>query len=260
MKIAIYGDSFGCINTEKIADDKNHSWPHLLRQQLGVSFLANYSVVGNSFISSYNEYLNNKYFYDVNIFLVTKIGRIDFPQLKGICRTVFHNATDVYFTRNYVNEISPETSTDEQKILANKLFDYADLYFDVGQNLYYEEISRRAIISHAMTFPEYTIFIPCFETGIIPNSDTPLIDIFDFENECLGINKIEGNEHFGSIINGRFTNDLRQCHLTKDNNKLMLDKIVQAVKSGSKTIDLQVRDFVVPTCAPTDCYEWITIS
>ena len=57
MKIAIYGDSFGCMNCEDIADDKNHSWPHLLRQLPGVKFLKNYSKVGKSVISTYSDFL-----------------------------------------------------------------------------------------------------------------------------------------------------------------------------------------------------------
>lgn len=258
MKIAVYGDSFGCINAENIADDKNHSWPHLLRQHPGVEYLKNFSQIGKSFMSTYDDYLKYKSLYDVNIFLVTRIGRIDFPQLKGISRIYFTNKTEVHFSRNEVK--NNNLLSEEQKLLAYRLFDYADTYFDVAKNLNHEHNSRKAIIEHSMNLSEYTIFIPCFETHAVPSSPVPLLDIFYFENECLKIDELHGGgKDFGAVVNGRCIVDTRQCHITKENNKLILDKILQAIETKSKTIDLNVDDFVVPTCDIRDCYEWITV-
>jgi len=254
MKIAIYGDSFGCINTEGIANDKNHSWPHLLRQLSGVKFLKNYSKVGKSFISTYSDFLKYKNLYDVNIFLVTKLGRIDFPQLEEICKPYFHSKIDVHFARCKVNILE---LTDNQKELANKLFDYADAYFDAGTNEIYEYLIREAIVEKAMRFSNYTIFIPCFDDHSVPNSKIPLIDIFNFENETLKIDELNGGRSFGEVIDNKFMNDIRQCHLTKENNKLVLDKISQAIETKSSIIDLTIKDFKVPTCDITECFEWV---
>jgi hypothetical protein len=256
MNIAIYGDSFGCINAEGIADDKNYSWPHLLRQLSGVKFLKNYSKIGKSFISTYSDFLKYKDLYDVNIFLVTNLGRIDFPQLEEICKPYFHNKTDVYITRNNINKQETPILTLEQKELANKLFDYADAYFDVGTNEIYEYLIREAIVEKAMRFSNYTIFIPCFDDHSVPNSKIPLIDIFNFENETLKIDELNGGRSFGEVFDNKFMNDIRQCHLSKENNKVVLDKITQAIETKSSIIDLTIKDFKVPTCDILECVEW----
>jgi hypothetical protein len=52
-------------------------------------------------------------------------------------------------------------------------------------------------------------------------------------------------------------NDIRQCHLTKENNKLVLDKIVQAIETKSSIIDLAIKDFKVPSCDISECFEWV---
>lgn len=256
MKIAIYGDSFGCINAENISDAKNHSWPFLLNQLSTVESVDNYSKIAESFMSTYSKYVQHKHKYDVNIFLVTKIGRIHFPMLEGICTPYYSSKVSVHFVRNQLNKVS--ALTDEQRNLANKLFDYADIYFDNIENfLYYEHLARQALVEKAMNFSNYTIFIPCFDAEAVPYSRTPLVDIFNFENEHLKINEKHNGKVFGEIIDGKFAVDIRQCHLTKENNKLVLDKILQAIETKSKTIDLKLKYFNVPDCNISECIKWM---
>lgn len=78
MKIAIYGDSYGCTYPKDSTLNDQLPWVELLKDHVDV---ANYSVGGSSLYYSYKMFLENNHIYDKNIILGSYNGRKYVPHL-----------------------------------------------------------------------------------------------------------------------------------------------------------------------------------
>jgi hypothetical protein len=242
MKIAIYGDSFGCFNVLNL-NAIDHSWPSLLKQA-GHS-VSNFSKVGASFYHTFQRFEAHRVYYDVNIVLVTKTGR---QYIKDMPAWQFFSSK--FDVEKYQDCIFPALTKEEQA-KAQPYIEYMKIYFDCPELCSQEIMSRRDMLAQARLTKGQHIFISCFDKDIIPET-APLIDIFNFENIALNVS----DSDFGKYVNGKFLKDRRLCHLSEENNYMLTEKILEAIKCKSQTIDLAVRDFKLPTKDFSSYLEW----
>lgn len=249
MKIAIYGDSWGSLGL-----NEPHSylgWPEILANQLNVE-VTNFSVVGSSLYYSYKEFIKNHKFYDINIFLITSIGRMYVDTMPhNIAKHVSGLSNVLENKENFKQSTHLDRATKEQ---IEKINDALVVYYLYLQDNERDSDTDNALIYHAKSISNNTIFIPCFAHPDRPS----LIDIYEMENrvtkasETYFLKGIEPN----AIIDGKCLRDNRVCHLTKRNNEILAEKIITAINNNTMSVDLSITDFSEPTESLDEILVW----
>lgn len=251
MKIAIYGDSWGSLYL-----NEPHSylgWPEILANQPDVE-VTNFSVVGSSLYYSYKEFIKNYKFHDINIFLMTSIGRMyvsSMPEYYHLAKHV-NGLGNVLERKESIKKITYLNKATKEQI--EKINDALELYY-----LYLQDNERDgdiddALMYHAKSISNNTIFIPCFKHPDHPS----LLDVYEMENRITKASEkymLQGIE-INSIIDGKCLRDVRVCHMTKRNNEILAKKIINAIKTNIMSIDLSTTDFVEPTESLDEILVW----
>lgn len=242
MKIAIYGDSWGSLGL-----DQPHSylsWPEILSNQPGTE-VTNFSVIGSSLYYSYKEFIKNHKFYDINIFLITSTGRMyvnSMPEYYDLAKHV-SGLANVLERKEFTKKLTYIDKSIKEQI--EKLNEALELYYVYLHNDEQDSDVYNALLHHAKSITTNTIFIPCFKQ---PNQSS-LLDIYEMENRVIGASEkyfLKGIE-MNSIVDGKRLRDNRICHLTKRNNEILAEKIINAINTKTMSIDLSITDFTEPT-------------
>lgn len=249
MNIAIYGDSFGCMNLD-LLNPNQISWPKLLIE--AGHEVANHSRVGATYSYTFRKFHRFRESYDINIVLITKPGRLELHH-SAFDRPFFTCKDEAELFRK--NELKNVPLTDRPKV--ESLLDYVDTYFDNMIDRENELMARAALTSEARRLPGSNIFIGCFD-NVIPESP-PLYDIYNFENISLDYDLAfpSRGTNLSKIIDGKFLNDTRVCHLAEENHRLIAEKILNAIKTKSQTIDLKVNEFRKPSKDIMHYFKWV---
>ena len=115
-------------------------------------------------------------------------------------------------------------------------------YFIYLQDDECDELVDKALVSYAKTLTDNTIFIPCFDGY----EQWPLVEIFREENSKMGAYEMYHSKdiHFGSIVDDYQLTDARVCHMTKRNNEIFAEKIIQAIKEKNFSFKFKKEDYI----------------
>ena len=238
MKIGIYGDSWGCFNFDEVSDITT-AWPEILKTHGHT--VDNHSVVGETFFNVYQKFKENYRNYDVNIFLIPRLGRLYFKDIPKPYNTRVGEESSLSLNKQLLkNDI---TLSKEDKDMLTELYSFSEVHFKYKINWEQESEIRNDLLEYSRTFKTKTIFIPCVDECIPWEENTgTLMDIFAYENTIL-----KPTVQVGEIQENRYVRDLRLCHLSEENNKLLADMILSAIENQRDTINIELKDFKKPS-------------
>jgi len=256
MKIAIYGDSWGSLG---LNEPRSYlGWPEILANQPGVE-VTNFSVVASSLYYSYKEFIKNHKFYDINIFLITSIGRMyvnTMPEYFELAKHV-NGLANVLERKESIKKITDLKSADLSKSTKEqieKINEALELYYVYLQDDEQASDVDNALLHHAKSITTNTIFIPCFKQP----DQLSLLDINQMEDRITGAFEkyFSKGINMNSIVDGKCLRDIRICHLTKRNNEILAEKILKAINNKTMSIDLSIKDFAEPTGSIDEILSW----
>ena len=170
--------------------------------------IKNYSLSGTSLWWSYNKFLETCNKIDYAIFVVTVPGRIH----------IEHN--DKHLNLNPVTwPIWDGVSIGE-------------IYFKYFYSNKRETSFHNFMVNDLLEYDKI-LLIPAFNESI-PNYPMSLCYLADMETDYYGL------DHSGP-------NERRKCHLSKENNKVIYNKITAALEINSKVLTISESDFIVPS-------------
>jgi hypothetical protein len=251
MKIAIYGDSWGSLG---LNEPRSYlGWPEILANQPGVE-VTNFSVVASSLYYSYKEFIKNHKFYDINIFLITSIGRMyvnTMPEYFDLAKHV-SGLANVLERKESIKKITHLSKSTKEQI--EKINEALELYYVYLQDDEQDSDVDNALLHHAKSITTNTIFIPCFKQPDQPS----LLDIYEMEDRITGASEkyFSKGIYMNSIVDGKCLRDVRICHLTKRNNEILAEKILKAINNKTMSIDLSITDFAEPTESIDEILAW----
>ena len=234
-KIGIYGGSYAYEYQQHVSNDddiiKNRKldigsgWPTLLREHYDVS---NYSIPGCSTYFAYKRFVENFRRMDFNIFLSTPPTRISVEDSD----TIYH--------------INPGFNTDQLRNLAEEsrknktgkysplmeLADAVDSYYRYIIDISEQELYIKLLTDYIKTFDPNCLFIE--SKG---NNDNDINRVSLMEAKALKY------DYFNVFKHGDL--DLRYCHLTKENNEIVAQKVKEHIE-GITPFSIDTKHFVCP--------------
>jgi hypothetical protein len=250
MKIAIYGDSWA---SEGLNESHSYlGWPEILAKQPGYE-VTNFAVPGSSLYFSYSEFVKHHVKYDINIFLITDYGRL---YVKSIPEHNDHKTSKhIPNLLNLINRKKQYISSDS--VIRNriiKIYDALENYYEYLQDTEYDKIVDNALMYHAKSISTNTIFIPCFEGY----DEFSLINVYEMENNSMGADEkyFSKNIQVNTEIDGKLLIDIRVCHMTKRNNELFAEKLINEIKENNFSFKFSIGDFVAPTDSIDEVFVW----
>lgn len=239
IKIAVFGDSFA----DRCYPNKTLSWVDHLAKKYSVD---NYAVSGSSLYYSISKFQEHHSQYDKVLFVVTTLGRILLPKHSCFEGDFDHERclTSLWSTDFFVNEYENmlaqpnsvisdyEKNKIKQKIIIWKA---AEDYFKYISNPAYDEYVHRLMLNDIIPTRPDTILIPAFSKNFIKDKRVfSMHDIQMKENIAWGINPAIS-----------YRSDIRNCHLTAENNEIFAQKAEEWINGAPVTINLD--DFVNPS-------------
>ena len=196
--------------------EKYKGWPRYLDADI-------YSYSGSDIYYSYNQFLNNHSKYEKCIFVITGTLRYS-SNING-----------------WMHSASIEDAVEGAKFATNKVVrNYYTTLSEFFQNIYYKDINRIESINTAMIDsiklrrPD-TLFINAFPD---------LKNVYDLELNSWNMTHEESQDYTKYF-------DLRHCHMTNENNKILAEYIKENLNQSSY-LDLSNIKWKVPTVADKD--------
>jgi hypothetical protein len=229
MNITIFGDSFGDDQIDGLIKTET-SWMDVLREQ-GHS-VTNHCRGGSSLYYSYKRYLEflNSAAYsncDLIIFLITGPGREE----------VVLDGETFYMTS--ISQIEVRRDYYAKSEQQRKIFDAMILYWAFCKDHKKEEIIHDLMIKEIKKC-EKTLVIETY----IPDDPNCMVMLSRKELSLIvpeiKNNLLDENEFMKLHI------DCRKCHFTSVNNRMIGNKILQAINADQKTVEFDVNDIVKP--------------
>jgi hypothetical protein len=189
------------------------SWPELLAESYNVT---NFAKEGSSLWWSYDQLKRNHLNFDYNIFVGTIYSRVYLEDLN----------------------IHLSASNASWPVVENDI-NLGQIYFKYFFSPTREYYINQLMIKDILTINN-AIYIPVFEESIPENTSLcPLNVLSKQEEQYYNIKYSAG--------------DRRKCHLTKENNLVIYNKLITAISNKSKTLELSKIDYNNPT-DPVDYY------
>lgn len=254
MKIAIYGDSWGSLWLNQ--PHGYPGWSEILANQPRLE-VTNFSVVGSSLYYSYKEFIKNHKFYDINIFLMTSIGRLYVSSMPNYYEIAKH-VTGLPNVLERKKDIEKRIDLGEfDKGQIEKINEALELYYVYLQDDEQDKDIYNALLYHAKSLTTNTIFIPCFNQSV----EQSLMNIHEMENRVSGASEkyFSKGIEMNSIVGNKCLRDMRVCHLTKRNNEILAEKIINAINTNTMSIDLSIVDFAEPTESVDEILVWVDL-
>jgi len=230
MKIGIFGDSFG----EEHKKNPSMSWWEYVSQYHSVT---NFSVGGSDLYYSIKQLGKHQFEFDKIIWFVTNENRIQImlddifdDKIHRFITTTEHAATYLeYYSKS--NNVNSKFAIDA----LTSAMSYFNYICDIDKNSY---IARLMIQDVIQANKNKILAIPCFESACnILNLQTSLSEIAYQETIAMG-------KDLSITLTGD-TTDIRNNHITSENNKILGEKILDWINGG--TFGLNEKDFVIPS-------------
>ena len=234
MKIAIFADSHGDPNImlqyphRDAFNNVGPGWPDLVSQEFDIT---NFSLSGTSTYYSYKLFCENHARFDRIIFIPSSPGRF----------SIFLPDRNYYFhcvpgfvksLEDFVNDPSPYNFRDKQIFAAAR--DYVIHVLDLQR----EQMFDHLMIEQVKRLRPDAIMIPAFESSNMNITRTTLSHISMLELKHWKID----NHYLRDV---KLT-EVRKCHLSDENNRMMFEKIKNVLNGVSSKFELDETDFRIP--------------
>lgn len=168
----------------------------------------NFSLTGTGMWWSYKQFKEHHAEYDLCIFVVTMPGRV---HIESLDRHLNFNPITwpVWFGTNF-----------------------GEMYFKHFYSKEREEVFHNFMVADLLSHSN-VLLIPSFIESMPSHTGWSLCHLADMEMEHYGL-KHPGN------------NEKRKCHLTKENNQQVYEKIKIAINNKNTILNLTKDDFIVP--------------
>lgn len=228
MNITIFGDSFGDDMIEGLIQTET-SWMDVLRENGHT--ITNFSKGGSSLYYSYTkyfDYINSSDYLECNliIFIVTGPGR---EELVLDDQTFFLTSIpQIEVIRDH------KVNSEEQR----KIMEAVRIYWAFCKDIIKDDVFHNLMIKDIKSREKMFVI----ETYIYGKTNC-ITDLSRKELQLLNpeITDVQTEMKFmKSYI------DRRKCHFTSVNNKMIGNKILQAIKTKQKTVEFDTNDIVQP--------------
>ena len=235
MKIGIFGDSYASAKNANPAP----SWINILSRRKN-TFVRSHGESGSNFYYTVDQFKTYHKQYDLNIMLVTNPGRI---WARG--SNILHGFEKFFNSVDTIEEhlrFHKEHAVGARREKTITILETVKNYLIYIQDFEYEVYLQQLMIQDVLAMDKNLILIPCYSDSILNNTKGNLFDIFLKENEAW-----DYKMHTSKGI------DIRNCHMTAENNKILAEKIIAYIEQG-KEIDLNINDFISPNLESKDFY------
>jgi hypothetical protein len=243
MKVAIYGDSFACINTKwDVGLDNFHlglSWVEILERN-GYE-ITNFAQSGTAFMFSYEKFLKEHKNYDLNIFVLTAPQRIYIKALDGI--KIFGNLSWPDSEYERVKQLPFYPRKDIHLEILKSVKTYLELWVDQEMVTH----TRHVLVNNLWNLAPNTIVIPAFSDSMAQTD----INLFYVSKHEL---KLVDEQAYKKFDFG-YLDCRRKCHLSNENNVVLGNKVLDAIANKQKIVTLHTDESVKP--ANNDFYFYV---
>jgi len=233
--IGIFGDSHAdCTYLEWKTKFKSVGlgWPELLALKYKVK---NYSAGGSGMFYSYDLFKHQHSNFDIIVYVPTQATRfpIYLPD-EGAIR---------HMVPGFLANQAPQEISRTKK--HNRPNDLKVIEAAISYSLYILDVKKEKEMKHLMlaeikrTRPD-TIIIPAFEDDRKDQTDIDLSHISVVELSALGTSLDELRKLANPLL------DVRKCHMTDENNRMLFHKILAAIETNETHIRLSQADLIKP--------------
>lgn len=213
IKIGIFGDSFASLRFEQ--ENPSLDWVSYLSKEYEV---VNFANPGTSIYYSVKLFLKNFTKFDKVIFVVTHPSRLTLPE-RSFLLDAKENIVECLTPRSAQDLLNTCSQEDNRRILKSVI----DYYTYLEDNEFTEYIAN-LMIDHVKSLHDSLLLVYY----------TDLMKVHEKENNFFKLS----NSFYNSY------DDVRNCHLTIDNNKILFEKINDWIMSDKFKFNLD--DFVNP--------------
>lgn len=216
-KIAIFGDSFA---KHIMPDNPTPSWAQILAQDYKID---NFGEMGSSLFYSIELFLKNQHLYEKVIFCITSPGRLTLPERSWIKDP--YNAQVV----KSVTALSADQNRKNREChsQSRRIYQVAFDYFIILQHNQFDHYVHDLMVSDIKSKRPDALFL---------ESLLELNEIFEKENKHYNLSRED--------LNTRYY-DRRNCHLTRENNIILADKVRNWIETGNYSHN--INDYINPT-------------
>ena len=222
MKVGVFGDSF----SSKVKKNNTPAWYDILKQHHTVDV---FGYDGYSLYQSVKEIKQLHTNYDKIILTVTSPGRIHIPTDSFLTKINIFSLPSVD-TIDYIIKTSLPSKDFVTKNKITTILESVKNYYIYIQDDEYETYLHSLMLNDIISMRDDIILIPSFSSS---SRITSMFDIFEKEN-------VKWN-----ITDQYERQDLRNCHMTAENNVIFAQKVLDCI-NGAR-LDLNLDDFVTPT-------------
>jgi len=224
MKIGIFGDSYAADNKMNPTD----SWVDVLRHSHEVE---NHAQEGSALYFSIRKLKEHYQKYEKIIFVVTQPSRIK------LGRHIPHaNPKELNISHwPHIKHLIKDANS--RGIFKGPLIDAYEAamgYYTYIQDNDYDDYVQTLMIEDILKIHHDIMLIPSFTTSIPNKMHNGLVQIREKENLAWGCGYFMPDDIY----------DTRNCHMTKENNLILAEKILD--NFNSNFLDLNLDDFVAP--------------
>lgn len=239
MKIGIFGDSWAKTivshGTKEIHD--GYAWWELLAEKYEIT---NFGIPGSSVYFSYEEFHKHHSKFDKIIFLATEPGRLTFEVGSEIkhnrLSAEFKRHCNSYATADYYSKVFIDVRFPEDTARLNAAKEYFLWILNKKEQSEYKRLMLNEIKNLR---PDALILNPAHSWDPVNRQViTCLLDISNMEVDSFGQGSLQD-------LMSRGYSDIRPCHLSRENNKILADKISNWIEH-SIVPSIEKDDFVLP--------------
>lgn len=220
LRVGLYGDSFGTGSLPKINDEYdigiNYHWSKLLEQHYSCN-ITNYSVSGASIYHCYKQFMDTYHLHDINIFLITSVGRFNH---EIILNNTQHRIVNAAHLDYYLKNSDAYCLTEDNITSLNEIgvwFKLLDMDYEYDMcNLMLEKVNNTR---------DNIIFVPCTDwtPKFIEPTDNTMYSLYEHQMNKLGLDTHNIRENT-KWISG---------HLTPEYNKVFADILISRIDNGT---------------------------
>ena len=204
--------------------------------------------------------MENNHKHDINIMVIPTVDRFysEYLENSDIAKKMsnknwYTHYTNVLFYKNtYKNKFNPAANDFNLNI-----FDSVKLYFEYWKDDQYINTVNLLLAEKIKTF-ENIITIDVISSdsdyiGLKDLSGWELSNAPGYAERYIANKTLVGHE---DVENRKFLRDVRNCHLTEENNSVLLNIVQNAINNNIKEIKLKIQDFIKPTKDVDNYLEW----
>jgi hypothetical protein len=227
MKVGIFGDSFAQVPEFKNTENQTLCWPEIIAQQYKTE---NYALSGSCLYYSVDKFKTYHANFDKIIFLVTSPDRFGFNDYvvdycdKDFTLRKFKHAQNLATVESRLEELK---TLPADPIIKQAMETAKNYYIYINDNRKNNYLQSLMLEDVKRTRPD-TIFIPCFPHSWIGVASKTLSEIQQLENDHWGHN----------VMNSGNKTDIRYCHLTEENNRILANEVVKWINGEPVHLDL----------------------